>query len=179
VERPGFKIYGQLVEVTPEDSEVVTDLAPTAAFKAFDGVLDKLAAEARSEKGGSTMSSIAKSLNLDRGIIVMLKEINESGGVEMQAWLYDLRSGKKLAAKKSNFQGDEYGQLKSEIGRSINQLMTASEGGGEKIVKSADPLDGRHGMEEWNNEDRGGSRTTKEKKKSGDPLNGVDGMQDW
>jgi hypothetical protein len=179
IERPGFKMYGQLVEVTPEDSEVATDLGPTAAYKAFDGVLDKLAAEARSDKGGSTMASIAKSLNLDRGIVVLLKEINESGGVEMQAWLYDLRSGKKLAAKKANFQGDEYGQLKSEIGRTINQLMTASEGGGEKIVKSADPLDGRHGMEEWNNEDRGGTRTTKEKKKSGDPLNGVDGMQDW
>jgi hypothetical protein len=179
VERPGFKLHGQLVEVTPEDSEVSIDLTPTAAYKAFDGVLDKLANEARGEKGGPTMTSIGKTLSLDRGIIVVLKEINESGGVEMHCGLFDLRNGKRLAAKKSNFQGDEYGQLKSEIGRAVNQLMTAAEGGQEKLVKSSDPLESRHGMEEWNSEDRGGSRTTKEKKKKGDPLDGVDGMQDW
>jgi hypothetical protein len=180
IERPGFKVFGQIIEVSPEDSEVSTDLAPTPGYKAYDQVLDKLAQEARSDKGGATMSSIGKTLSLDRAIIVILKEVNESGGVEMQSALFDLRGSKRLAVKKSSFQGDEYGQLKSEVGRAVNQLMTAAEGGGEKLVKSSDPLDGRHGMEEWNNEDRGGNRTNKEqKKKSGDPLKGRDGMEDW
>ncbi len=180
IERPGFKVYGQLVEVTPEEAEVNADLSPTAGYKAYDGVLDKLANEARSDKGGPTMASIAKTLNLDRGIVVVLKEINESGGVEMQSGLFDLRGGKRLAVKKANFQGDEYGQLKSEVGRAVNALMNQADGSGDtKVVKSSDPLDGRHGMEDWNGEDRGGDRNRKEKKKKGDPLDGVDGTGEW
>ena len=54
-------------------------------------------------------------------------------------------------------------------------------GGGEQVVKSSDPLDGRYGTEEWNAEDKGGKRRTKEKKaKNGDdPLDGVNGTEDW
>lgn len=178
VERPGFKQYGTVVEVTPEDAEVATDLAPTPGYKAYDGLLDKLAGEAKSEKGGNTMSSIAKTLNLDRGIVVVLKEVNDSGGLEMNTSLFDLRNGKRLAAKRSNFQGDEYGQLKSEVGRTVNMVMTQAEGGGEKKSGSSDPLDNRHGTDEWGETDRGGNRATKPTK-GGDPLNSKSGMEDW
>ncbi|MBK7860034.1 MAG: PEGA domain-containing protein [Archangiaceae bacterium] len=178
VARPGFKPYGTVVEVTPEEAEVSADLIPTASYKAYDGVLDKLAVEAKSDKGGSTMASIGKSLNLDRGVIVVLKEVNDSGGLEMSTALFELQSGKRLAAKRSNFQGDEYGQLKGEVGRALNLVMTQAEGGGEKKSSSSDPLDGRHGMDDWNETDRGGARTTKGSK-SGDPLKGKTGMEDW
>jgi hypothetical protein len=178
IERPGFKQYGSVVEVTPEDAEVSSDLAPTPAYKAYDGLLDKLAGEVKSEKGGSTMSSIGKTLNLDRGIIVVLKEVSENGGLEMNTALFDLAGGKKLSGKRSNFQGDEYGQLKSEIGRAVNMVMTQAEGGGEKRSASSDPLENRHGMDDWNETDRGGNRTGKTQK-SGDPLKGKSGMEDW
>jgi hypothetical protein len=48
-------------------------------------------------------------------------------------------------------------------------------------VKSADPLETKQGMEEWNGEDRGGTRTSSEKKKKSgkDPLEGVQGTEDW
>ncbi len=178
LERPGFKKYGSVVEVTPEDTEVATDLSPTPGYKAYDGLLDKLAGEAKSDKGGSTMASIAKTLDLDRGVVVVLKEVNDSGGLEMHTSLFDLRGGKRLATKKSNFQGDEYGQLKSEMGRVVNQVMNQAEGGTEKRSASSDPLENRHGMDDWNETDRGGNRTSKSGK-GGDPLNGKSGMEDW
>ena len=172
LERPGFRIHGAMVEVTPEDQELPVELTATPAYKAYDSLLDKLAAESLKEKGGPTITSVAKTLNLDRGIISQLKEINESGGTELTLALFDLRSGKRLAARRATFQGDEYGQLKNEVTRALNQLMTASEGGGEQVVKAKDPLEGRTGSEDWNSEDRGGNRTTKEKKKKGRPTEG-------
>lgn len=178
IERPGFKKYGAIVEVTPEDTEIATDLSPTPGYKAYDGLLDKLAGEAKNDKGGSTMSSIGKTLDLDRGVVVVLKEVNDSGGLEMNTALFDLRSGKRLAAKRSNFQGDEYGQLKSEVGRTVNLVMSQAEGGAEKKSSSSDPLENRHGMDEWGDSDRGGSRASKSSK-GGDPLNSKSGMEDW
>ena len=62
----------------------------------------------------------------------------------------------------------------------VNQLMTAAAGGGEKVTKSADPLDNRNGQEDWNAEDKGGTRTDKDKKKKGgDPLDRMNGTEDW
>ncbi len=53
-------------------------------------------------------------------------------------------------------------------------------GGGEQKVKSSDPLENRHGMEEWNGEDEGGRRRVTEKRsKDGDPLDRVNGTEDW
>lgn len=181
IQRPGFKQWGNVIEVSPEELEITQELTATAGYKAYDSVLDKLAGEALKEKGGATMAALAKSLSIDRALVGVLKEINESGGSELILGLYDLRNGKRLAVKKANFQGDEYGQLKSELGRMVNQLMTAAEGGGEQVVKSSDPLDTKHGMEEWNQDDTGGKRTTeqKKKKKGGDPLDKMDGMQEW
>jgi hypothetical protein len=178
LERPGCKVFGTIAEVTPEDVGIEPELAPTAAFKAYDALLDKLAAEVSKEKGGPTMASIGKTLGVDRGIIGIVKEINESGGTELRVGMFDLKSGKKLSGKKHIFQGDEYGQLKSELGRLVNQLVNYDSG--EKVVKSSDPLEGKYGTEEWNSEDRGGSRTAGEKKqKVKDPLDGKSGTEDW
>ncbi|MBS1151834.1 MAG: hypothetical protein H6Q89_3532 [Myxococcaceae bacterium] len=180
VERPGFKQWGTVVEVSPEETPITQELTATPGYKAYDSVLDKLAGEALKEKGGGTMASLAKTLGIDRSLVGVLKEINDSGGTELVLGLYDLKNGTRLAVKKANFQGDEYGQLKSELGRMVNQLMTAAEGGGEKVSKSADPLDNRSGQEDWNAEDKGGNRTTKDKKKKGgDPLDRMNGTEDW
>jgi hypothetical protein len=175
LERPGCKVWGSVVEVTPEESVLNPELAATAAYKAYDSTLDKLAGEVTKDKGGGTMSSLAKTLGVDRAIVGLVKEINESGGTEMNIALFELKSGKKVAGKKVIFQGDEYGQLKSEVGRVVNFLLNAE--GGEKIVKTADPLQGRSGTEDWSGEERGGAK--KDKKKKGDPLDGVNGTEDW
>lgn len=180
VERPGFKQWGTVLEVTPEDGEVVAELAVTPGYKAYDAVMDKLASEATKDKGGATMGTLSKSLGLDRALVGVVKELDESGKTELSLSVFDLKTGKRQAGKRSTFQGDEFGQLKSELGRLVNQLMIAAEGGAEPTAsKSSDPLKGRHGTEDWNDEDKGGSRTKTEKKKKGDPLDGVNGTEDW
>lgn len=181
VERPGFKLFGQLVDVSPEDSEVTAELSPTPQYKTFDAQLDKLAGEVAKDKPGTTLLSLGKTMGLDRAMVGTVKELNDNGSVEINLGYYDLgNGGRRLASKKIAFQGDEYGQLKSEVIRVVNGLVNTVEGG-EKVVKTADPLEGRHGTEEWNAEDKGGKTTAEQKKKKNgkDPLDGVNGTEDW
>jgi hypothetical protein len=74
-------------------------------------------------------------------------------------------------------QGDEFGQLKQEMERMVNQLVNTS---GEKVRLSKDPLDNKGGTEDWSSEDRGGrAKAQEKKKKADDPLDGVSGTEDW
>lgn len=181
VERPGFKRWGALVEVSPEDGEISNELGVTPGYKAYDAIVDNLAGDLLKDRGSATMKGLAKTLGLDRAVVAVLKEVSDSGAIEMNIGLFDLKEGKRLAGKRSNFQGDEFGQLKLEIGRVVTHLINMAAGATDsKMVKSSDPLDSKTGMEEWTGEDRGGVRTRKEKKaKKGDPLEGVSGMDDW
>lgn len=178
IERPGFQLWGQLVEVSPEDTELNAELTATPQYKAFDGQLDKVATEVNRGKGGSALSAMGKALGVDRAVVGTLKEINESGSMELSVGWYDLNGGKKLASKKVIFQGDEFGQLKSEVARVVTQLVNSADG--EQVVRSADPLENKGGMEDWNAEDRGGKSTSEQKKKKArDPLDAVQGTEDW
>jgi hypothetical protein len=181
LERPGFKQVGLLVEVSPEDLDVDQALTVSDSYKAYDSLLDRLAGEALKDKGGSTMSAMARTLGVDRAIIGVMKELEANGASELTLIYTDLKSGKRLGAKRATFQGDEYGQLKSETHRMVNALLNLSEGGGEARVHSSDPLDNRHGTEDWSAEDRGGQTTKRDKKKkgAGDPLDERSGMEDW
>ena len=180
IERPGFKRYGAIVEITIEESEVKHDLLPTSGFKAYDTLLDKLAAEVSKGKGGPTMAGMGKTLNLDRALVGVLKVINEAGGSELLLGIFDMRSGKPLSLKRAQFQGEEYGQLKGELSRLVNSLINqANHGGSEPNTKSSDPLDGKSGMEDWSGDDKGGKGVEKNRKKSKDPLDGVNGTEDW
>lgn len=176
VERPGFRQFGAMIEVTPEDQDLVQELVATTGYKAYDGLMDRLAGEALKEKGGAAMTSISNSLGLDRAIFGVLRDLD--GQSELTMAYFDLKSGKRLALKKATFQGDEYGQLKGEIGRMVTHLVNTGDGGGEKVSRTGDPLDSHAGTEDWNAEDRGG-KSTKKKKSNSDPLDGVSGTEDW
>lgn len=176
VERPGFRQFGALIEVTPEDQDLVQELVATTGYKAYDGLMDRLAGEALKEKGGAAMTSISNSLGIDRAIFGVLRDLD--GQSELTMAYFDLKSGKRLALKKATFQGDEYGQLKGEIGRMVTHLVNTGDGGGEKVSRTGDPLDSHAGTEDWNAEDRGG-KSTKKKKSNSDPLDGVSGTEDW
>ncbi|GMU60366.1 MAG: hypothetical protein AMXMBFR34_21290 [Myxococcaceae bacterium] len=179
VERPGFRQFGAMIEVTPEDQELTQELIATSGYQAFDGLMDRLAGEAMKDKGGSTMSTVATSLKLDRAIIGVVRELEAGDQSELILGYFDLKSGKRLAVRRATFQGEEYGQLKGEVVRMVTHLMNSGEGGGgEKVSRTGDPLDGRQGTEDWSGEDRGG-KSTKGKKGSGDPLEGRNGMEDW
>ena len=183
LERPGFKQWGTLVEVSPEDSEVKQELVPTPGYKAYDAMLDGLASDLLKDKGSGTMKGMGKTLGLDRAVVAVLKEVTESGAIEMNIGLFDLKEGKRLAGKKANFQGDEYGQLKGEIGRVVTHLINTGMLASTDATKgkmTGDPLDNKSGMEEWTGDDQGGKRTRKEKKtKAGDPLDSQSGMDEW
>ncbi|MER2565565.1 MAG: PEGA domain-containing protein [Myxococcaceae bacterium] len=179
VDKPGFRQVGTMIEVTPDETEFSPELVASSGFKAFDALMDRLSAEAVKDKGGSTMGSVAKTLGLDRGIITIVKEL-ESGGTEVTIGYFELKTGKRLAIKRATMQGDEFGQMKSEVQRMVNWVINNGDGGGDKVTRSADPLDNRGGTEEWNSEDRGGRTQQRDKKKKGnDPLDGVNGTEDW
>jgi hypothetical protein len=179
VEKPGFRQVGTMIEVTPDDVEFSPELIASSGFKAFDALMDRLAAEALKDKGGATMASVGKTLGLDRGLVTIVKNL-ESGGTEVTIAYFELKSGKRLALKRATMQGDEFGQMKSEIQRMVTWVVNNAEGSGEKVTRSADPLDNRAGTEDWNSEDRGGRTQQREKKKKGnDPLDGVNGTEDW
>jgi hypothetical protein len=99
--------------------------------------------------------------------------------------MFDVSEGKRLAARKVVFQGDEFGQLKEEVGRVVHGLLNTANG---DVVKasghSSDPLARQNGMEDWNDDDHSKASDNtrdngKKHKKKGDPLDGVDGMEDW
>jgi hypothetical protein len=181
LERPGFKVWGTLVEVSPEDSEVKQELAPTPGYKAYDAMVDNIASDILKDKAGGQMKQLGKTLGLDRAVVAVLKEVQDSGSTEMAIGLFDLREGKRLAGKRAAFQGDEFGQLKGEIARVVTHLLNTAAGSTDtQKSKSSDPLDSHSGMEEWTGDDFGGKRNSKEKKsKAKDPLDGVSGQEDW
>jgi hypothetical protein len=178
LERPGFRQVGVMVEITPEDQEVTQELTATTGYKAYDALMDRLAGEALKDKGGQTMVSVANSLKLDRAVIGVLKEGNGET-TELTMAYFDLKSGKRIAIKRVSFQGDEFGQLKGEVGRMVNHLVNAAEAS-EQVTRSSDPLDSKQGTEDWSSEDKGGRNTKRTKNgKGGDPLDSANGTDDW
>lgn len=176
VERPGFKRYGAFIDVTPDDVEVTAELLPTSNWKAWDGQMDKVAADA-ARGSGPAITQVGKTLALDRALIGTVKEVSENGATEVNLGVFDLRSGKRLANRKVVYQGDEFGQLKSEVARLVTSLLNSIDAP-KQAQTSSDPLDSKSGMDEWSGEDRGG-KTAKKSKGAGDPLDSVNGMEDW
>ncbi|MBN1208872.1 MAG: PEGA domain-containing protein [Myxococcaceae bacterium] len=179
LDRPGFRQHGQILEVTPEDVELTAELTPTNNYKKYDSQLDKVASEIIKPTPSPAVVAMGKALSIDRGLVGTVKDLGPNG-TELVVGFFDMRDGKKLASRRLVLQGDEYGQDKAEMARLVNYLINNGMGGAEKKAKGSDPLDNRHGMEEWNAEDQGGRRqVTEKKKKNGDPLDGVSGTEEW
>jgi hypothetical protein len=182
VERPGFRQYGQVVEVSPDEAEVSVKLEPTDEYQAYDERMDALVTELGRTTPSPVVANLGKAFGLQRAIVGTVRHRPETGTTELDLGFYDMSNGKRLYSRRLALQGDEFGQLKSELSRVVNAMVNNSEGGGERVVRSTDPLDNSHGMEEWNAEDRGGQRNAKEKKTKGkekDPLDTVSGTEEW
>jgi tetratricopeptide (TPR) repeat protein len=181
VERPGFRPYGELIEISPEQElEVETELSPTQAYRSYDALLDKVAAEVSRDRPGAALAALGKSLGLDRALVGVVKEIDEAHTTELLVGLYDLKNSRRLSFRKLTFQGDEFGQLRSEVRRVVTGLINSA--GIEKQGRSSDPLEGKSGMEEWGSEDSSGktsSDRTRPKKGGKDPLDTVQGTEEW
>jgi hypothetical protein len=58
--------------------------------------------------------------------------------------------------------------------------LVVSADGGQRTVRSSDPLEGKSGLEDWSGEDKGGKGAMKTKKaRFKDPLDTVSGTEDW
>jgi hypothetical protein len=161
LERPGFQQHGQFVEVSPDDGEVSAELQPTDSYKAYDAKLDAVATEVGRGNGSSpTVAGLGRALGLERGLVGTVRDLPDNNTTELVLSLFDMTTGKRIGTKRAVLQGDEFGQLKSEMTRLVNHLLNNADGGAEQKVKSSDPLENSHGMDEWNGEDRGGKRRT-------------------
>jgi hypothetical protein len=180
LERPGYRQRGEIVEITPEEQEVTAELVPTPLYKKYNAGMEAMALEVVRPQMGPAIGSAARTLSLDRVIVGALKELNNDGGTEVVFGLFDARSGRRLSDKKITFQGDEYGQLRSEVGRAITALVNAADGNKDRPTATRDPLQGKHGTEEWTGEDRGGKNTQSDRvHPPKDPLQGMSGTEDW
>lgn len=179
LERPGFVTHGELLAISPDDSEVRITLKPGATYAALESKLDALAAELVADRPGKEMAAFGRAHNLDRAIVGTLKGLGNGGTLELIVGLYSVRGvPQRLAGKKVVFQGDEYGQLEREVTRVVTQLMNGP-GSTDRATRSADPLEGRSGMEDWSGDDRSSTSTGTRRKPSSDPLDAVSGMEDW
>ena len=181
LERPGSFIRGEVIEVTPDESELTATLAVAPEQKARAGELEGIA---RAMTGGTPAASelvkVGSAFGLDSAVLGTVRTLG--AGTELSVALFDLKTGKRIAAERRVFQGDEFGQLKSEAARIVNQLLAQSQGGNEKRSSSSDPLEDRAGTEDWGAEDRGGNTRAAEKRKAAttrDPLDSRSGMEDW
>jgi hypothetical protein len=180
LERPGYRQRGELVEITPEEQQVTADLVPTPLYKKYNSGMEAMALEVVRPQMGPAIASAAKTLSLDRVIVGALKELNNDGGTEVVLGLFDARSGRRLSDKKVIFQGDEFGQLRTEVGRTVTALMNGADGNRDRPVVTKDPLQGKHGTEEWSGDDRGGKNTQSDRiHPPKDPLQGMSGTEDW
>jgi PEGA domain len=175
VERPGFRTQGTLLEVTPEDREYAPELVATAAYQAFEALMDPLAGEALKNKGGGTMRGVASALKLDRALLGVLREVD--GQTELVLGYWDLAEGRRFSVRRAAFQGEEFGQLEGEVARLVTALLNAPSA--EKVVHSSDPLRSHQGTEDWSADDRGGKNQQRQKKQTGDPLKKLEGTEDW
>ena len=180
LERPGFRQYGQVMEVSPDDVEVFVAMTPTEEYKAYESRLTAMSRELHLGNVGESITWLGRAFGLDRGLLGTVLYRPESHTTELNLGYFDLKGGKRLYNRRVVLQGDEFGQLKSEMGRMVNSLINGGETGTDRGARSRDPLDRTQGMEDWSAEDRGGQRTTQEKKgRKEDPLNGVSGTEEW
>jgi len=181
LERPGFRQYGQVMEVSPDDVEVSVVLTPTEEYKAYETRTTALARELHLGNVGESITWVGRTFQLDRGLLGTVMYRPESNTTELNMGYFDLQGGKRLFNRRVVLQGDEFGQLKSEMGRMVNTLINGGTAGTDRSARSRDPLDRTQGMEDWSAEDRGGKGTTQEKKKGRkeDPLDGVSGTEEW
>jgi hypothetical protein len=182
VERPGHTVWAELVEVSPDEQELMAELVATDDYRAFDQQLTQVAGDVQKAKAGKPLVSLGKQLGIERALTGTLKELDESGTLELAVGYFDFASGRRVGYQRITFQGDEFGELRSEITRLVNQLMNAADGSAERAPPSDDPLDGKSGMEGWNADDAGGKSSATQKKKSKDgkdPLDTVNGTENW
>jgi hypothetical protein len=81
--------------VTPQETAVVQELTPTAPYKAYDAVDEKLAVEAARDRGGAVMAGLADSLGVELAVVGALKTDGE-----LVLSLFELKSGTRIGTKR-------------------------------------------------------------------------------
>lgn len=181
VERAGHETFGGFVDVSPEPQDVLAELTPTEAQVAWNAIAVNLVREI-----GQPSSNAARSLgprfDLDRVFIGRLREDVASGRTQLTVALFDVRAGRRLATRDMTFRGDEYGQLRREVGRVVHQLMADASGSRDRISRTGDPLNNVSGMSDWDSDRQRRDEKkeqTRQRYQGRDPLKGRTGTEDW
>ena len=178
VEHPGFRPYGQLVEISPELQELVIKLVASAGYRSMETLFTRAASELGLPTG-TAFATLGRDLGLSHGVLGVLRE-TEDARSELTLAYYDVQTGKRLGTRKMTFQGDEYGQLQTEVVRAVTALVNGTDPAAQTAKSGADPLVNKHGTEDWSAEDKGGHVQRADKKRSKtDPLEHKDGTEDW
>lgn len=195
VERPGSITFGQVLEVTGADEVVRVKLTSTPEYAALEGTLGKVADELGRGAGGSELMKLGIKLKVDRALVGTVS--TRGTRMVLDCVLVDFAARRRLGRQSRGFEGDEYGELAKEVRRFGNSMLAG--GDGKVDVKatqktSTDPLDGRSGMEDWDEESTAGggggggggeveprpaAGTRKVPRRSGDPLDEGQGTGDW
>jgi hypothetical protein len=182
VERPGHQTWGQLVDVSPEPTDLLAELKPTPAYEPWQALEAKLKREVELDRSNGAAKGLGPKFDVDRVFLGTLRHTVETGRSELSVALFDTRDGRRVAFRRMSFRGNEYGELRKEVGRVIHNLLADASGSREKVRKSGDPLEGVQGTEEWNSE-RQRRDAAKEKERQryqgSDPLDSRSGMEDW
>ncbi|MBI5544011.1 MAG: hypothetical protein HY901_09000, partial [Deltaproteobacteria bacterium] len=156
VERPGSVTFGQLIEVGGTDETTVqVRLTSTPEYAALESSLDRVVDELERGEGQTETMKLGSRLKVDRAIVGLVR--SSETRVMLDCVVVDFQGKRRLARQKRNFQGEEYGELEREVMRFGNALLAEGEKGKEVVKESTDPLDGRSGLEDWDEEGSGSS----------------------
>ncbi|HLT29813.1 MAG TPA: PEGA domain-containing protein [Myxococcaceae bacterium] len=181
VERSGHETFGAFVDVSPEPVDVLAELTPTQAQVAWNGLASKLVREI-DQPTSNAAKSLGPRFDLDRVFIGRLREDVATGRHELSVALFDVRGGRRLGQRVMTFRGDEYGQLRQEVGRLIHQLLADVSGSREKVRRSGDPLNNVSGTSDWDSDRQrrdAKKEKTRQRYQGRDPLDARSGMEDW
>lgn len=155
LERAGYVTYGQFLDIGPaEDAVARAALSPTPEYAQLEAVLDKVAKDVEKGEPGAETLRLGSRFKVDRALVGTVR--TGSDKVVLESILVDFAARRSLSKSDRTFQGDEYGQLEKEVQKFGNLLLAEGEVRRDpRAKKSNDPLDGRTGMEDWDEETGG------------------------
>ena len=171
LEKPGFQMAGQWLQVDSPEIRSSLAMASLPLYEKYRAHFQSLRSELSSGKSNAQAFEIGRLFNLDHLVLGQVRQTPESSTFEIEAGWYDVKNGRRLASRKAVFQGDEFGQLKSEVSHFVALLLHSNDRNEDVNTHSSDPLQRKAGTEDWDGE--------KGKRKAKGSLNDKSGMEDW
>ncbi len=154
-ERAGYYNGGSVADVTSvDDLELKGRFNPTKDYADIEDSVGAMGQELDSATAGPNTWKVLSRFKVDRALIVNLRTSGDTLVIDLA--LVDANGKKRLAKRRTSFEGEEYGAVSHEVTRLVNGVLSDAEalekGGGKKKATTRDPLDGVSGEEDWDDE---------------------------